>query len=111
MAYDPRNLNRHTEAILERAPRIGMAEVVRQLGVDRHTLQRALRKAGVRYKDLQRTATLAAACRLLAGGEPRSIKMAAQILGFPSAEAMSHYLARNVPVMDRFAPKCHLDSE
>lgn len=95
MTYNAGQLCRSAAEVLAVRPRATASRVATELGVDRHTLRRALRSSGASYRDLQRQATLAALSRLAASDPPRSAKQIAAEVGFPSGVALSHYLRRN----------------
>lgn len=110
MAYCIKLIYQETVAVLSVAPRAAADEVAGKLGVDRHTLHRAVRACGTSFRELQRAATLRALERIAESGPPRSAKLIAFEIGFPSAAALAHYRVRNAPQMSGFAPKRHLDT-
>ncbi len=100
MAYNLRVIREQTAVLLESSPRLSLGAVARRLGVDRHTVERALKAEGMQFRDLQRELTLRAAARLRADGLPRSLKLAADQLGFPSAGALAQFLRRHADLRD-----------
>jgi len=95
MAYSGQVIRERTLAILQAAPRLPLAAVARRMGLDRHTVERALKAGGVSFRDLQRDCTLRLATRLLSGDPPMSLQLVAYQLGFPSPGALTQFLRRN----------------
>ena len=95
MAYSGQVIRERTLALLQSAPRLPLAAVARRMGLDRHTVERALKAGGARFRDLQRDCTLRLATRLLSGDPPMSLKLVAYKLGFPSPGALTQFLRRN----------------
>lgn len=95
MAYNPELIVRALRELLARTPRLRLSEAARRMGVDRHTLTRALAASGLHFRGLQGEATLTALHQLLSAHPPRSAKLLAQELGFSSPAAFSHYLRRH----------------
>ena len=94
MSYSRELICRRVAELLAATPRLRLDEVAARLGVERHTVTRALARAGQDFRRLRDEATKAALGRLLTGDAPRSAKMLARELGFSSAAALSHYLQR-----------------
>jgi hypothetical protein len=81
--------------LLTASPRLRLDEVAARLGMERHTVTRALAASGRRFRTLQTDATLAALRRLAAQDPPRSAKLLAIELGFSSRVAFAHFLRRH----------------
>lgn len=94
MSYSRELICRGVAELLAATPRLRLDEVAVRLGVERHTVTRALAAAGRDFRRLRDEATMAALRRLQAGGAPRSAKVLARELGFSSAAALGHYLQR-----------------
>ncbi|HET9784442.1 MAG TPA: hypothetical protein VFP94_05705 [Terriglobales bacterium] len=95
MAYDPVLICRCLEDHLARAPRLRLSQLAAGLGVDRHTITRALASSGQSFRAMQEEATRTAMERLAAADPPRSGKMLAEELGFSSPVALAHYRRRH----------------
>lgn len=104
MAYDSGLIVRRIDEFLERSPRLRLAEAARRLGMDRHTIARALAASGRQYRTMQRDAILAAVRRWAEQNPPRSAKLLAHEIGFSSRVALSHYLRRHAPKRQQMRP-------
>ena len=95
MAYDLRLLVERVEASLCAAPRKPLCDMARELGIDRHTLERAVRnRTGTTFRHLQQEAVLVRALKLLNSEPPRSVKEVCFLLGYRSPSAFSRALRR-----------------
>ena len=90
MAYDLRLLAERVEAYLSASPRKLLRDVAAELGVDRHTVERAVRdRTGKTFRQLQREALAAEALKLLTSEPPRSVKEVCFLLGYRSSSGFS----------------------
>jgi len=81
---------------LSTLPRKPLGDVARELGVDRHTVERAvISRTGKTFRQLQHEAVVARAVRLLNCEPARSVKEVALLLGYTSASAFSRALRRD----------------
>ncbi len=115
MAYDPRLLLEEVEDALSSCPRIPISDIARQLKVERHTIERAVRKGtGRTFRQLQLEMLLAEAFRLLAAEPLRSVKEVSFLLGYGSPRAfsrfMKHHCGRSPTEARLEKPPRHLDT-
>lgn len=95
MAYDLRGLSKQVEVCLLASPHIALAALAKQLRVERHTIERAVRKAtGKSFRQLQAGIISKKSLDLLALEPARSIKEIAFLLGFKSGQAFSRFVRR-----------------
>ena len=93
MAYDLRLLVERVEACLSAAPRKPLCGVARELGVDRHTVERAVKQSkGKTFRQLQLELLVANALKLLTSEPPRSVKEVSFLLGYRSPSDFSRAL-------------------
>ena len=95
MAYDPALICRRLAEQLAQAPRLRLSQLATRMGVDRHTITRALASSGQSFRAMQAEATRKAMEKLEAADPPRSVKMLADELGFSSPVALAHYRRRH----------------
>ena len=109
MAYNPRLLLEEVQDALSSRQRIPISEIARQLKVERHTIERAVRKGtGRTFRQLQLEMLLAEAFRLLAAEPARSVKEVSVLLGCGSPRAFSRFMKHNCgrsPTEARSQPK------
>jgi len=117
MAYDRRLLFKRVEESLSSRPRTSISEIARQVKVDRHTIERAVRQVtGGSFRQLQQQALLGAALRLLAAEPGRSVKEISFLLGYGSPRAFSRFMRHTCgspPTPIRLAnspPRCNTDT-
>ena len=95
MAYDVHSLLQRVEESLATCPRISISELARQLEVERHTIERTVRKGtGRTFRELQAERLLAEALRLLKAEPSRSIKEVSFLLGYGSPRAFRRFMKR-----------------
>ena len=95
MSYDFDHLFRRVSAELDQSPRTSISALSRQLGVDRHTIGRAVHAStGRTFRAWQRELLYARACKLLQTESTKSIKEIAVLLGYGSTRAFGRFLAR-----------------
>lgn len=94
MAYDLNQLAVVAQRRMENAPVILLKDLATQLGVDRHTVSRALRlKFGSSYRELQRQCILRRLAALSCG-QPRSRKELAYAIGYSHPTSLARILRR-----------------
>lgn len=95
MAYDPAGICLHVEETLRVAPCTPLARVSQALGVDRHTIERAIRlERGKSFRELRRELLCFRARQLLVGRPAASIKEISYLLGFHSPQAFARFTKR-----------------
>ncbi len=68
MAYAYSSLYQRVRAILNLNPLVSLCAISRKLGVERHTLEKALRLTAAKsFRELRRQLAFSRACRLLGG--------------------------------------------
>jgi AraC-like DNA-binding protein len=93
LAYDLRLLVQRVEDNLATRPRMPISDMARQLKVERHTIERAVRKGtGRTFRALRAERLLTEALVLLAAEPTRSIKEASFLLGYSSPRAFRRFL-------------------
>jgi AraC-like DNA-binding protein len=94
------NLKRLAEAVVDRlahTPLVPLRVLARELGVERHTVARALGKhVSTTYRQLQRRSLEARVRRLASVGTPRTSKEIATALGYSRSSALSRRLRRSL---------------
>ncbi len=92
MAYDFGGLFGQIEACLLARPRIALATLAKQVGVERHTVEWAVREAtGNSFRQVQAEIISKRAVELLRLEPSRSIKEIAFLLGYKSRRAFSRF--------------------
>lgn len=95
MSYDLSELFRVVQASLWLNPRVTLYSLARQLGVERHTIERATRAVtGKSYRGYQQQALFERACKMLSGDPLRSIKEVAFNLRFSSPRSFARFVRR-----------------
>lgn len=90
MAYDLIGLFERVRTVLSERPRTPLAALAAELGVERHTLERAVRKAaGASVRTLRARVLLEASGMLLREQPWLSVKEVAARAGYPSARAFA----------------------
>ncbi len=93
MAYDLRKLFRIINSYLLSSPRVSLQELSRRTGVERHTIEKAVRMAtGMTFRELRNRMMLEEARRLLEDEPNRSIKEIAFMLNYRSQRAFSRFM-------------------
>lgn len=95
MAYDYNLVLARALDCLGSRPRMELRKLAAELGVSRHTLERVFSVAGITFREARRAATfnLIEEVRQSPGRVPIKKQIAFSV-GFPSASAFSHFLAR-----------------
>lgn len=76
-------------------PRTSLSAIAQRLGVERHSLERAVRRVtGKNFRQLQAEAVLRKAVDLLALEPSRSVKEISFLLGYKSSRAFSRFVRR-----------------
>ncbi len=97
VAYEPHGLSVKVATLLLSSPRMRLSEIAERLRVERHTLDRALRKAmGKTFRGLRLQIVAKEAKALLAAHPPRAVKEVAFLLGYKSPQAFSHFVKRTL---------------
>ena len=90
MSYDYSALAAEVKAALETDPKLILTEFCRLRGIDRHTVNRALRHClGVRFSDLRAAIRGERSRRALTADQTRPIKHAALDAGYSSSSALA----------------------
>lgn len=93
MVYDPRGIFLQVAQHLERMPSMTLTEICNNLGIERHTVQKAVRNAtNVTFREFRNTILLKHAHRLLNGQSNLTIKEVAFILGYRSQGSLSRFI-------------------
>ena len=93
MSYDLSLIARTVKAALRKRPQARLRDISRQLAVDPHTAEKALRVCGgCGFRVLRRRALLRSAGYLLRTVPPLSIKQVAASLGYSSSRAFSRFV-------------------
>jgi AraC-like DNA-binding protein len=112
MAYDFRLIFQAIEACLRANARVHLSDLARQLGVERHTVERAVRMAtGMTFRQLRVEVAKAKVLALLGSGTVVSIKGMAFEMGFTSESAFCRFCKRAFglrPTQFRLAKHCEL---
>ena len=87
MAYDPRVVVASLRRLLAAQPTMTLTMAARRLGLDRHTIARALRRMNATFSDERRVAICSALDALVATGRPMSSKEVANLLGCSTRSA------------------------
>ena len=96
MAYSKWRLFESVQDYLQRNPAgTSLSAIARRLGVDRHTVERAVRDAtGMSFRDWKSQTVALRATKLLRGIDAVSVKLAAFALGYKSSQALGRFLKR-----------------
>jgi hypothetical protein len=92
VAYDPCGVRDAVVRQLARAPGQRKAVTASILGIDRHTLKRALSSAGTTYETLQDEARRTLLVKVRDSGRVLSAKETAVVLGFMTSRALRRWL-------------------
>jgi AraC-like DNA-binding protein len=92
MAYDVTEIAKQVQRLIDARPRIALEEVARSLGVERHTIERAVRlELHSSFRVTQQRATLKKAQALLLRTPMLSVKEVAFALGYRSPQAFARF--------------------
>jgi AraC-like DNA-binding protein len=93
MAYHLPKLFDHIDGYLDAAPNLSLAELSDRIGVGRHTIKKAVKKAtGKTFRQFRNTVLLEKAGILLTSAPNRTIKEIAYSLGYQSQRSFSRFV-------------------
>jgi AraC-like DNA-binding protein len=93
MAYDPQRILLQITRYLDMTPSISLTQLSNRLGIERHTIEKAVKKAtGSTFRDLRTSALLKHAHRLLKDDSNRTVKEVAFALGYRSQGSLSRFI-------------------
>jgi AraC-like DNA-binding protein len=99
MTYNMSRLLQQIDGQLQKQPRLALHDLEKQLGVGRHTIEKAIRRAtGKSFREYQSQQVLAEATRMLSGSALLQIKQVALSLGYSSPKSFSRYFKSHVGV-------------
>jgi transcriptional regulator GlxA family with amidase domain len=92
MAYNRRKLLKELDVLVSNTPRIRLSEIARSLGVDRHTIENAMRTTrNMSFREYKRQELLQVAMAML--NQPDvSVKEIGIKLGYSSAASFSRFV-------------------
>jgi transcriptional regulator GlxA family with amidase domain len=95
MTYNRRQLLKELDALVTATPRIRLSEIARSLGVDRHTIENAMRSTrSISFREYKRHQLLEMARTMLY--QPNvSIKEVGIKLGYSSAASFSRFIQKS----------------
>jgi AraC family transcriptional regulator, transcriptional activator of pobA len=95
MAYNQRKLLKELDVLVSNTPRIRLAEIARSLGVDRHTIENAMRTTrSTSFRAYKRQELLQMAMAML--NQPDvSVKEIGIKLGYSSAASFSRFVQQS----------------
>jgi AraC family transcriptional regulator, transcriptional activator of pobA len=95
MAYNQRKLLKELDVLVSNTPRIRLSEIARSLGVDRHTIENAMRATrNTSFRDYKRRELLQMAVAML--NQPDvSVKEIGIKLGYSSAASFSRFVQQS----------------
>jgi len=95
MTYNRRQLLKELDALVSKTPRIRLSEVAHSLGVDRHTIENAMRSTrSISFREYKRNELMQMAQALL-GQQDVSVKEVGIQLGYSSAASFSRFVAKS----------------
>lgn len=95
MIYDPRWIFLEVMRCLEIEPSISLNQLSDNLGIERHTVEKAVRNAtGINFRELRTSILLKRACDLLTDKSNLTVKEVAFILGYKWQGSFSRFLKR-----------------
>lgn len=95
---------RELRRILRSRPRQKLAEIAREIGVERHTILRVLSDKGLDFRSMSCEYVCLRVQEFLQTSPPLTMKEIAFRIGFPSLSSFSHYLARHKEWSPRISP-------
>jgi AraC family transcriptional regulator, transcriptional activator of pobA len=95
MTYNQRKLLKELDVLVSNTPRIRLSEIARSLGVDRHTLENAMRSTrNTSFREYKRQELLQMAMAML--NQPDvSVKEIGIKLGYSSAASFSRFVQQS----------------
>jgi transcriptional regulator GlxA family with amidase domain len=95
MTYNQRQLLKELDALVSNTPRIRLSEIARMLGVDRHTIENAMRfTRNTSFREYKRRELLQMAVAML--NQPDiSVKEIGVKLGYSSAASFSRFVQQS----------------
>ena len=99
MAYEHKEIAEAVVRILLEAPRTTLGALSKRLGIERHTIRRALVSYfGITFRELQQKCLLVRAAAIRGeGGRQHSAKEVSFALGFKSATSLARLMRRTRP--------------
>ena len=95
MTYNRHQLLKELDALVSKTPRIRLSEVAHSLGVDRHTIENAMRSTrSISFREYKRNELMQMAQALL-GQQDVSVKEVGIRLGYSSAASFSRFVAKS----------------
>lgn len=94
MAYRLDGISGTVVGALRKNPRLTMADIASELGIHRHTLQRAMGMEGLSLAALRKTLVIERLIRHCECGPPESLKEVWVEMGFASASSFARYIRR-----------------
>jgi two-component system response regulator YesN len=92
MAYNLAEIAKRVRRLIDSKPRITLQEVAQSVGVERHTVEKAIRLEFARsFRAVQQRSTLRKARALLLQSPMLSVKEVAFALGYRSPQAFSRF--------------------
>lgn len=97
MAYPSEVLARTVEMMLNSCPQLSLSKIAFELGVDRHTLERALLRTRRKvFRELRAEILASKAAVLLGRVPPLSVKEVAFMLGYESPRSFSRFVKQRL---------------
>ena len=95
MTYNQKKLLKELDALVSNTPRIRLSEIARSLGVDRHTIENAMRTTrNTSFREYRRQELLQMALAML--NQPDiSVKEIGSKLGYSSAASFSRFVQQS----------------
>jgi transcriptional regulator GlxA family with amidase domain len=95
MTYNRRQLLKELDVLVSTTPRIRLSEIARTLGVDRHTIENAMRSSrSISFREYKRNELLQMAKAML--DQPNvSVKEVGIKLGYSSAASFSRFVQKS----------------
>jgi transcriptional regulator GlxA family with amidase domain len=95
MTYNRRQLLKELDTLVSTTPRIRLSEIARSLGVDRHTIENAMRSTrSISFREYKRNELLQMARTML--DQPNvSVKEVGIRLGYSSAASFSRFVQKS----------------
>jgi AraC family transcriptional regulator, transcriptional activator of pobA len=106
MTYNQRQLLKELDALVSNTPRIRLSEIARTLGVDRHTIENAMRSSrNMSFREHKRRELLQMAMAML--NQPDiSVKEIGVKLGYSSAASFSRFVHQSTGKSPSQLRKC-----
>jgi AraC-like DNA-binding protein len=95
VAHDLARIFGRVESLLTQRPRMALSDLSRELGVERHTVERAVRDAkGKSFREFHREFVLSHITETLLAGSDLSLKEFAADLGYSSVQAFTRFVSK-----------------